>query len=69
MPKGTGWLSLVGFFGLAVAAGAQAPSSPTASTQFDGTYALVSSMVGHAWSGKGSYCRERRPGPLTIVQG
>ena len=46
MPKGTGWLSLLGFFGLVSAAGAQAPSSPTASTQFDGTYAFVSSTAG-----------------------
>jgi hypothetical protein len=71
MPKGTGWLSLVGFFGLAVAAGAQAPSSPTASTQFDGTYALVSSTAGsyrdHA--NRPGQCPERRPGSLTITQG
>jgi hypothetical protein len=69
MPKGTGWLSLVGFFGLVVAADAQTPLSQTAGSLFDGTYALVSSAVGHAWSGKGAYCPERSQGPLTIVQG
>jgi hypothetical protein len=44
MQKDIGWLWIVGFFGLVSAAGAQAPSSPTASTQFDGTYRFVSSV-------------------------
>ena len=69
MPKGTGWLSLVGFFGLVSAAGAQAPSPPTASTQFEGTYALVSSTGGSRSGGRPGPCPEFRPGPLTIAQG
>jgi hypothetical protein len=72
MPKGTGWLPLVGFFGLTAAAGAQAPPSPIASTQFDGTYTLVSSTAG-SFSGRAiaglGQCPEWRPGPLTVSQG
>jgi hypothetical protein len=72
MPKGTGWLSLLGFFGLVSAAGAQAPSSPTTSTQFDGIYTLVSSTAG-SFSGRAiaglGQCPECRPGPLTVSQG
>jgi hypothetical protein len=43
MQKHFVWLWLVGFFGLVVAADAQTPSSSAANTQFDGTYAFVSS--------------------------
>jgi hypothetical protein len=70
MPKGIGWLSLVGFFGLVSAAGAQAPSSPTASTQFDGTYTLVSSIAGsyRDYANRPGQCPEWRPGPLTVSQ-
>jgi hypothetical protein len=83
MPKCTGWLSLLGFFGLVSAAGAQAPSSPTASTQFDGTYTFVSSTAGSRSGNQldrpkadfrddrsGGRCPEEfRPGPLTVAQG
>jgi hypothetical protein len=72
MPKGTGWLSLLGFFGLVSAAGAQAPSTPTVSTQFDGTYAFVSSTTGtyRDCNNRPGQCPEWRPrGPLTISQG
>jgi hypothetical protein len=71
MQKDIGWLWMVGFFGLVSAAGAQAPSSPTASTQFDGTYALVSSTAGsyRDYANRPGQCPERRPGPLTIAQG
>ena len=74
MPKGAGWLSLVGFFGLAVAADAQTPLSQTAGSQFDGTYALVSStkltetfIVPE--SGRMRPCPDWQVGPLTIVRG
>ena len=38
-----GWLWIVGFFGLLAAANAQTALRPAANTQFDGTYAFVSS--------------------------
>src|SRR5271166_5967962 len=41
--KRVGWLWIVGIFGFSAAAIAQAPSSSTAGTKFDGTYAFVSS--------------------------
>jgi hypothetical protein len=72
MPRGTGWLSLVGFFGLAVAAGAQTPLSQTAGSQFDGTYALVSSAkLTQMFTGPHGlrYCPDGTAGPLTIARG
>ena len=74
MPKGTGWLSLVGFFGLAVAADAQTPSAQTAGSQFDGTYPFVSStklteMFTQSQTGRMRPCPDWTAGPLTIVRG
>jgi hypothetical protein len=74
MPKGAGWLSLVGFFGLAVAADAQTPLSQTAGSQFDGTYALVSSTkltqtFTQSQTGRTRPCPDWEVGPLTIVRG
>ena len=74
MPKGAGWLSLVGFFGLAVAANAQTPSAQTAGSQFDGTYALVSSTkltqtFVQSQTGRMRPCPDWEVGPLTIARG
>jgi hypothetical protein len=73
MPKGTGSLFLVGFFGLAVAADAQTHLSQTAGSQFDGTYAFVSSTklteTFTLPSGQMLTCPDWTAGPLTIVRG
>ena len=74
MPKGAGWLSLVGFFGLAVAAGAQTPLSQTAGSQFDGTYVFVSStklneIFTVPQTGRTRPCPDWEVGPLTILRG
>jgi hypothetical protein len=74
MPKGAGWLSLVGFFGLAAAADAQTPSDQTAGSQFDGTYALVSSTkltqtFVQSQTGRMRPCPDWEVGPLTIARG
>jgi len=76
MQKHIGWMCVFAFFALLAAADAQAPASPTVSTQFDGTYAFVSGtkvgdeihfgrMTEHPYRcgdfGKGE--------PLTIVSG
>jgi hypothetical protein len=68
MQNGIGWL------GLAVAADAQTPLSQTAGSQFDGTYALVSStklteMFTVPQSGRTRPCPDWEVGPLTIVRG
>jgi hypothetical protein len=43
-------LWIAGFFGLVAAANAQTPSPPTATTQYDGTYAFVSATkVNETW--------------------
>jgi hypothetical protein len=67
MKKSIGSLGIVGIFSWSVANAQTTPSALT--TAFDGTYTPVSSTIGHAWSGKGPYCPETRPGPLTIAQG
>lgn len=73
MRKGFGWLSIAGFFGLIAAANAQIPSSPAAPTQFDGTYAFVSSTkVNDTYrtpSGRMGQCQEGRAGALTVANG
>jgi hypothetical protein len=73
MQKHGGWLSIIGCFGLVVAANAQTPSPPAANTRFDGTYAFVSSTkVNETFMGGGtrpSQCPDRTPGPLIIVNG
>jgi hypothetical protein len=75
MQKHFVWLWVVGFFGLVVATDAQTPSPPAANTQFDGTYAFVSSTrVNETYTVTGSnrfgQCgKMRRLGPLTIVNG
>jgi hypothetical protein len=73
MGKRIGWLWLVGFFGLAVAADAQTPLSQTAGSLFDGTYPLVSStkltQMFTTQSGATRQCPDWTAGPLTIVRG
>jgi hypothetical protein len=74
MQKHVGWLWIAGFFGLLAAADAQTPSSPAA-TQFDGTYAFVSSAkVNETYTATGTnrigQCGDLPPrGPLTIENG
>ncbi len=76
MRKDTGWWYIIGFFGLlATAADAQTPSSSTAGTKFDGTYAFVSSVkVKDTYMTRGTMhikqCGDLKPrGPLTVVNG
>jgi hypothetical protein len=74
MQHGIGWLWLAACFGLAVAADAQTPSSQTAGSQFDGTYALVSStklneIFTVTRTGQTRPCPDWEVGPLTIVRG
>jgi len=73
MQKSVGGLSIIGFFGLLAAANAQAPSPSVAGTQFDGTYALVSSVKAtqtyRTRGGQMGVCADRTAGPLTIAQG
>lgn len=74
MQNGIGWLGLVACFGLGVAADAQTPSSQTAGSQFDGTYAFVSStklteMFTVPSTGRMRPCPDWEVGPLTIVRG
>ncbi len=73
MRKSIGWLWIVGFFGLLATANAQTPAPSTAGTQFDGTYALVSSVkVTQTYRTRGGQmgvCADRVAGPLTIAQG
>ena len=70
-----GWLCIIAFFGLLAAAKAQTPSPPIASTQYDGTYAFVSSTKVNETqtTGRGQMkpCFEirRTVGPLTIMNG
>jgi len=68
-----GLLGLVGFLGFMTAADAQTPPASTASTQFDGTYRLVSAARANKTyvtrGGRMDQCPERSAGPLTIVQG
>ncbi len=72
MRRQIGLFSIVAFVSSVAAADAQAPP-PSAGAAFDGTYRLVSSarvnqtfMTRKAQVGQ---CPDRRPGPLTIVQG
>jgi hypothetical protein len=71
MQKHIGWLWVAGCFGFLAAAHAQTPSSPAATTQFDGTYAFVSSTkVNETYttpSGRMGRCRDWRAGSLTII--
>ena len=74
MQNGIGWLWLVACFGLAVAADAQTPLPQTAGSQFDGTYAFVSSTKLNetftvASQGRTRPCPDWEVGPLTIVRG
>lgn len=66
-------LSIVGFFGLLAAANAQAPSSSTAGTTFDGTDQFVSSTKVNdmytLYNGQMGRCPDRKPGPLHIAGG
>jgi hypothetical protein len=70
--KHIGCLWIVGFFGWLAAANAQTASPPTASTQFDGKYAFVSSAkVNETYTtlGAGRFlqCDDRIAGPLSIA--
>jgi hypothetical protein len=74
MQKGIGWLGLVACFGLTAATDAQIPLSQTAGSQFDGTYAFVSStklteMFTVPSTGRMRPCPDWEVGPLTIVRG
>ena len=75
MRKWIGWLWIVGLFGLVAAAGAQTPSPPAATTQFDGTYAFVSATkVSETYTTGATEhiirCGDYTAGgPLTIVNG
>jgi hypothetical protein len=68
MQKHVGWLWIAGLVGFVVAADAQTASPPASATQFDGTYAFVSStnVNGGKWPG---HCPERKAESLTIAQG
>lgn len=72
MQRRVGWLWIVGFFALAAAANAQTPPAP-AGTQFDGTYAFVSSTKANETyrtrGGQMGQCSDRITGPLTVAQG
>jgi hypothetical protein len=73
MQKGIGWLSVVGFFGLLVAANVQTPPPAAAGTPYDGTYRFVSSAKVDATyvtrNGRTGACPDRRAGPLHIANG
>src|SRR5271169_2225013 len=72
MRRQIGLLSIVGFFGLVAAAGAQSLSALPAGTAFDGSYRFVSSTKVNAMytspNGSMLLCPDRIPGPLTIAQ-
>ena len=75
MKEHIGVLWVVGFCGSLAIANAQTPSPPTTITQFDGTYAFVSSAkvneIYYAWgSNRIGQCGDLSPpGPLAIVNG
>ena len=66
-------LSIVAFFGLFATANAQAPSSSTVGTTFDGTYRFVSSTKVNdmytSYNGQMGRCPDRKPGPLHSAGG
>ena len=68
-----GWLWIVGFFGLLAAANAQTALRPAANTQFDGTYAFVSSTkvneTSRDFKNRELQCPDRSAGALTILNG
>jgi hypothetical protein len=65
--------SIIGLLAWLAAADAQTPPPPTAGAAFDGTYRLVSSArVNETFmtrKGQVGQCPDRKPGPLTIMQG
>ena len=74
MKNSIGWLGIVGIFSLLAPAEAQTSSSPKPSTQFDGTYAFVSStklteMFTVSSTGRTRPCPDWPAGPLTIERG
>jgi hypothetical protein len=73
MHNPAGLLGAVGFFGLIATAHAQTAPRPTASTQFDGTYAFVSATtLNETYLAGGTrlgQCPERKAESLTIVRG
>ena len=69
-----GLLFSVGFVGLLAAANAQTSSSASASTQFDGTYAFVSSAKVNetwmSWDSRMGRCQDLQTvRPLIIAKG
>jgi hypothetical protein len=73
MRKHIGWLWVIGIFGFVAVADARPSSSPAAGMQFDVTYAFVSSTKVNEtyrdFHNRELQCRNRRAGPLTIVNG
>jgi hypothetical protein len=73
MQKHLGWLWIVGFSNLVAAANAQTPSPSGAGTQFDGTYAFVSSTkvneIYRDFHNRDHQCPDASAGPLTVVNG
>jgi hypothetical protein len=68
-----GLISIIGLFGSLAVADAQTPPPSTAGAAFDGKYRLVSSArVNQTFmtrKGQVGQCPDRRPGPLTVMQG
>jgi hypothetical protein len=70
MTKSIGWLAIGRIFSFFAAVEAQTQALSTATTAFDGTYALVSSTPGPLVDARyNGLCREVRPGPLVTAQG
>jgi hypothetical protein len=66
-------MSIIGCFGVVAVAHAQTPAPTPTGTQYDGTYAFVSSTKLNATyrtrGGLMGACSDRTTGPLTISQG
>jgi hypothetical protein len=74
MQKHLGWLWIFGAFGLIAAANAQTASPPSASTQYDGTYAFVSATkVNETYmttrTTRVGQCPDRKAASLIIANG
>jgi hypothetical protein len=73
MQKHIGWFCIVGFVAMLTTANAQNPSPATAISQFDGTYAFVSSTkVDQTYTNRNGpmlQCPDFQLGPLTIANG
>ena len=73
MPRQSGLLSIVGFFGLLAVANAQTAPAPAAGTAFNGTYRFVSATKVNemytSYNGQMGMCPNRKPGALHIAGG